>query len=195
MTGAVSAGVWPPCLLVEPDCVVVRAGQAGRERERVTSLLLQLTGPPEHDVARVTVAAWLVLVVTREAGVTGSLTAGATGRVVRVGWTGLRGRTGQGGLVSPLLTDLLTSTHLSIVLSLATHASLSLRQGQAAGADLSFARVDILSRIMEEVAVRYNVPDSFTHRNIVRGAGHWDWDGDQDRSFGKVFFYQGWHLL
>ena len=66
MTGAVSAGVWPPCLLVEPDCVVVRAGQARRERERVTSLLLQLTGPLEHDVARVTVAAWLVLVVTGE---------------------------------------------------------------------------------------------------------------------------------
>ena len=153
MTGAVSAGVWPPCLLVEPDCVVVRAGQAGRERERVTSLLLQLTGPLEHDVPRVTVAAWLVLVVTGEAGVAGPLTAGATGRVVRVGWTWLRGRTGQGGLVSPLLTDLLTSTHLSIVLSLATHASLSLRQCQVAGADLSFASVDILSRIMEEVAV------------------------------------------
>ena len=61
MTGAVSAGVRSPCLMVEPDCVVVRAGEAGRQ----TDLLLQLTEPLHHDVARVTVAAWLVLVLLR----------------------------------------------------------------------------------------------------------------------------------
>ena len=142
--------------MVEPDCLVVRAGEAGREGERrETNLLLQLTAPLQHDVSWVTVAAWLVLVVTGEAGeagVAGPLTARTTGRVVRVCWTGVGGRTGEGGLGSPLLTDLLTATHLSIVLSLAAHTSLGLGECQGAGADVSFASVDILSWIMEEVA-------------------------------------------
>ena len=159
MTGAVSAGVRTPGLMVEPDCVVVRAGEAGRQ----TNLLLQLTATLHHDVSRVTVAARLVLVVTGQAGVAGPLTAGATGRVVRVWWTGLWRRTGQGGMVSPLLADLLSSTQISVVLSLAAHTSLSLRQREGAAADLSLACFDLVSWVMEEVTVWDNVPNSFTH--------------------------------
>ena len=145
MTGAVSAGVSPPGLVVQSDCVVVRAGEAG------TNLLLRLTAALQHDVSRVTVAAGLVLVRTGEAGVAAPLTARATVRVVRVGGAGA-GRTGEGGLLaSPLLADLLTATQVSIVLSLAAHGLLSLGQGQGSAADLSFARVDVLSWIMEEV--------------------------------------------
>ena len=84
---------------------------------------------------------------------TGSLTAGAAVRVVGVGGTG-GGRTELvGPALSPVLTDLLTATHLSIVLSLATGGLLSLRVGEGPAADLSFARVDIGSWVMEEVTV------------------------------------------
>ena len=64
MTGAVCAGVRLPGLMVEPDCVVVRAGEGETRSE--TNLLLQLTPPRHHDVARLTVAAWLVAALTGE---------------------------------------------------------------------------------------------------------------------------------
>ena len=196
MTGTVSAGVRPPCLMVEPDCVVVGAGgRAGAgESERRTNLLLQLAGPPRHDVAGATVAAWLGVGTTGEVGVTGSLTAGPAVRVVGVGGAGLGGRTGQAGLVSPPTTDLLTSAHISVVLGLPTHCCLSLSQSQAGAADLSFARDDELSWVMQEVAVWYDAPDSFTHRYIVRGTGHRD-RARLSRSYGKVFLIQGRNLL
>ena len=56
-------------------------------------------------------------------------------------------------LASPLLTDLLINTHFSIVLSLATHNSLSLGLTEGSPAHLSFAGVDKLSWIMKEVTV------------------------------------------
>ena len=64
MTGAVSAGVRLPGLMVEPDCVVVRAGEGEAGME--TNLLLQLTSSLHHHIARLTVAAWLVSAVTGE---------------------------------------------------------------------------------------------------------------------------------
>ena len=60
MAGAVRAGVRPPGLMVEPDCVVVRAGVTEAD------LLLELTPTLQHDVARETVAARLVSAVAGE---------------------------------------------------------------------------------------------------------------------------------
>ena len=145
--------------MVEPDSVVDRAG------ETEADLLLQLTAALQHDVARVTVAARLVLaVVAGEVGVAGPLTAGATVRVVGEGGAGEGGRAGEGGLLaSPVLADLLTAAELSVVRGLAAHSILSLGECEGSAADLSFAGVDLLSWVMQEVTVGHEAPDSFTH--------------------------------